>query len=134
MTVGIVLISHSPALATAAAEMAGELAGPSTSVMAAGGTDDGRFGTSIDKVAAAVSAADSGDGVVVLMDVGSAVLTARTLLAELEEDEADVAVRLADAPFVEGAIAAAVTASTGQALDAVVAAAEQANGMRKLPD
>lgn len=130
MTVGIVLVSHSAALAAAAAEMAGELAGPSTAVLPAGGMADGRFGTSIEKIATAVSAADSGDGVVVLMDVGSAVLTAKTLLAEAEPDGA--VIRLADAPLVEGAIASAVTASTGQDLDAVVTAAEQARGMRKL--
>jgi PTS hybrid protein len=130
MTVGIVLVSHSANLAAAAAELARELAGPSTAVLAAGGTDDGRFGTSIEKVEAAVSAADTGDGVAILMDVGSAVLTSKALLADLPGD--DVAVRLVDAPLVEGAIAAAVTASTGQNLDAVVAAAEQARGMRKL--
>lgn len=130
MTVGIVLVSHSADLAEAAAELARELAGPSTAVLAAGGTEDGRFGTSIDKIEAAVSGADSGDGVAILMDVGSAVLTSKALLAELDDDGPDV--RLVDAPLVEGAIAAAVTASTGQDLDAVVAAAEQARGMHKL--
>ncbi len=130
MTVGLVLVSHSAPLAEAAADMAGELAGPSVAVLAAGGTEDGRFGTSIDRIGAAVSAADSGDGVVVLMDVGSAVLTAKALLADLESD--GPAVRLAAAPLVEGAIAAAVAASTGQQLDAVLAAAEDARGMRKL--
>ncbi len=129
MTVGLVLVSHSANLATAAAELARELAGPSTSVVAAGGTEDGRFGTSIEKVAAAVLSADTGDGVAILMDVGSAVLTSKTLLEELDDD---VNVRLVDAPLVEGAIAAAVTASTGQDLDAVVTAAEEARGMRKL--
>jgi PTS hybrid protein len=64
------------------------------------------------------------------MDVGSAVLTSKALLADLDDDRPDV--RLVDAPLVEGAIAAAVTASTGQDLDAVVAAAEQARGMHKL--
>lgn len=130
MTVGIVLVSHSADLAEAAAELARELAGPSTAVLAAGGTEDGRFGTSIDKIEAAVSGADSGDGVAILMDVGSAVLTSKALLADLDDDDPDV--RLVDAPLVEGAIAAAVTASTGQDLDAVVAAAEQARGMHKL--
>ena len=130
MTVGIVLVSHSADLAEAAAELARELAGPSTAVLAAGGTEDGRFGTSIDKIEVAVSGADSGDGVAILMDVGSAVLTSKALLAELDDDDPDV--RLVDAPLVEGAIAAAVTASTGQDLDAVVAAAEQARGMHKL--
>ena len=130
MTVGIVLVSHSADLAEAAAELARELAGPSTAVLAAGGTEDGRFGTSIDKIEAAVSGADSGDGVAILMAVGSAVLTSKALLADLDDDGPDV--RLVDAPLVEGAIAAAVTASTGQDLDAVVAAAEQARGMHKL--
>lgn len=130
MTVGIVLVSHSANLAVAAAELARELAGPSTAVLAAGGTGDGRFGTSIEKVETAVSGADSGDGVAILMDVGSAVLTSKALLEDL--DNADLDVRLVDAPLVEGAIAAAVTASTGQDLDAVVAAAEQARGIRKL--
>jgi PTS hybrid protein len=130
VTVGIVLVSHSADLAEAAAELARELAGPSTAVLAAGGTEDGRFGTSIDKIEVAVSGADSGDGVAILMDVGSAVLTSKALLAELDDDDPDV--RLVDAPLVEGAIAAAVTASTGQDLDAVVAAAEQARGMHKL--
>jgi PTS hybrid protein len=130
VTVGIVLVSHSADLAEAAAELARELAGPSTAVLAAGGTEDGRFGTSIDKIEAAVSGADSGDGVAILMDVGSAVLTSKALLADLDDDGPDV--RLVDAPLVEGAIAAAVTASTGQDLDAVVAAAEQARGMHKL--
>jgi PTS hybrid protein len=130
VTVGIVLVSHSADLAEAAAELARELAGPSTAVLAAGGTEDGRFGTSIDKIEAAVSGADSGDGVAILMDVGSAVLTSKALLADLDDD--DPIVRLVDAPLVEGAIAAAVTASTGQDLNAVVAAAEQARGMHKL--
>jgi PTS hybrid protein len=130
VTVGIVLVSHSANLAEAAAELARELAGPSTAVLAAGGTEDGRFGTSIDKIEAAVSGADSGAGVAILMDVGSAVLTSKTLLADLDDDGPEV--RLVDAPLVEGAIAAAVTASTGQDLDAVVAAAEQARGMKKL--
>lgn len=130
MTVGIVLVSHSADLAEAAAQLARELAGPSTAVLAAGGTEDGRFGTSIDKIEVAVSGADSGDGVAILMDVGSAVLTSKALLAELDDN--DPIVRLVDAPLVEGAIAAAVTASTGQDLDAVVAAAEQARGMHKL--
>lgn len=130
MTVGIVLVSHSANLAEAAAELARELAGPATAVLAAGGTEDGRFGTSIDKIESAVAGTDSGDGVAILMDVGSAVLTSKALLAEL--DDGDPEVRLVDAPLVEGAIAAAVTSSTGQDLAAVVAAAEQARGMRKL--
>lgn len=138
MTVGIALVSHSPALAAAVAELTGELAGPEVTIRSAGGTDDGRFGTSIELIRAAVAEADSGDGVCVLMDMGSSVLTAKTLLAELAEDEDEhdgvprVRMRLADAPFVEGAVAAAVLAAAGQDLDTVVGSAEQGWAMRKL--
>ena len=74
--------------------------------------------------------ADRGDGVVVLVDIGSAVLSLRALYEDGELDEARVV--LADAPLVEGAVAAAVTASVGGDLAAVVAAAEEARGARKL--
>ncbi|RIQ17190.1 dihydroxyacetone kinase phosphoryl donor subunit DhaM [Jiangella rhizosphaerae] len=132
MTVGIVLVSHSPAVARSVAEMAAELAGPSVAIRPAGGTDDGRFGTSIALISAAINAADSGDGVCVIMDMGSSVLTAKTLLEDLADEDGGPAVRLADAPFTEGAVAAAVLASTGQDLEAVAVSAESAWSMRKL--
>ncbi|WP_420810498.1 PTS-dependent dihydroxyacetone kinase phosphotransferase subunit DhaM [Jiangella aurantiaca] len=112
--------------------MAAELAGPSVAIRPAGGTDDGRFGTSIELIAAAVNSADSGDGVCVIMDMGSSVLTAKTLLEDLADEDDAPAVRLADAPFTEGAVAAAVLASTGQDLEAVAVSAESAWSMRKL--
>ncbi|MGH8826377.1 MAG: dihydroxyacetone kinase phosphoryl donor subunit DhaM [Jiangellaceae bacterium] len=132
MAVGIVLVSHSPALAGATAEVATALAGPDVTIAGAGGTDDGRMGTSIDLIQRAIMAADGGDGVVVIMDMGSSVLTAKTLLGVLEDDDDAPQVELADAPFVEGAVAAAVIASTGQDLAAVKAAAESGWAMRKL--
>jgi phosphoenolpyruvate---glycerone phosphotransferase subunit DhaM len=133
--VGIVLVSHSSALAEGAAELAGQVAGGGVVVAAAGGTADGRLGTSADKVAAAVRRASTGAGVLVLPDLGSAVLTVKTLLTELEDDDdlgALGAVEVADAPFVEGAVAAAVTAAAGAPLAAVRAAAEEARHARKL--
>lgn len=134
--IGLVLVSHSPALATATAEVASALAGPEVVIAPAGGTDDGLLGTSIELIRAGVHHADSGDGVLVLMDMGSSVLTAKTLLMEFEDladdDAGAPAVRLADAPFVEGAVAAAVLASTGADLATVIDAAEQAWSMRKL--
>jgi dihydroxyacetone kinase DhaKLM complex PTS-EIIA-like component DhaM len=91
------------------------------------------MGTSIDLISTAVTEADDGDGVLILMDMGSSVLTAKTLLADLEDDDDDAPpVRLADAPFVEGAVAAAVLASTGADLEAVAHSAEQGWAMRKL--
>ncbi|MFJ4092837.1 dihydroxyacetone kinase phosphoryl donor subunit DhaM [Kitasatospora sp. NPDC089913] len=126
--VGIVLVSHSAALAGGLRELLGELAAPEVRVVVAGGTEDGGLGSSYELIARAVAAADSGAGAVVLPDLGSSVLTAVTVL----EDQPRPGVVLVDAPFVEGAVAAAVTASTGAALAEVVAAAEEARGYRKL--
>jgi phosphoenolpyruvate---glycerone phosphotransferase subunit DhaM len=128
--VGIVLVSHSAPLAEGAAELAGQVGGGTVTIAAAGGTDDGRLGTSIDKVQRALRLADAGVGVVILPDLGSSVLTVRTLLAEPEGLPGQVAV--ADAPFVEGAVAAAVTAAAGGDLKAVLEAAQEARHARKL--
>jgi dihydroxyacetone kinase phosphotransfer subunit len=128
--VGLVLVSHSEQLAAGLREMVVELAPGEVVVMAAGGTDDGRFGTSYQRIAAAIAGADRGDGVVILADLGSAVLTVKALLAE--GDELPDTARLVDAPFVEGAVAAAVTAATGADLDAVAAAAAEAYTYRKV--
>lgn len=131
--VGLVLVSHSGDLARAVATMAAELAGPDVRIAPAGGTEDGDMGTSIDLIRSAVAeaAGPDDDAVAVLMDMGSSVLTAKTLLVELEDDDGPE-VRLADGPFVEGTVAAAVIASTGQDIDAVVAAAQDGWSMRKL--
>ncbi|KJY37132.1 dihydroxyacetone kinase phosphoryl donor subunit DhaM [Streptomyces sp. NRRL S-495] len=126
--VGIVLVSHSAALAGGLRELLGELASAEVRVVVAAGTEDGGLGSSYELIARAVAAADSGAGAVVLPDLGSSVLTALTVL----EDQPRPGVVLVDAPFVEGAVAAAVTASTGAALAEVVAAAEEARGFRKL--
>ena len=126
--VGIVLVSHSVRLAEGAADLAAQVGGGTVAVVAAGGTDDGGLGTSAAKVERALRLAESGAGVVVLPDLGSAVLTVRALL----EDLPDVTVTLADAPFVEGAVAATVTAAGGADLTAVAKAAEEAWHARKL--
>jgi phosphoenolpyruvate---glycerone phosphotransferase subunit DhaM len=120
--VGLVLVSHSEQLAAGLREMVVTLAPGEVAVEAAGGTDDGRFGTSYQRIEAAISKADRGSGVVVLADMGSAVLTVRTVL----DDHPRADVLLVDAPLVEGAVAAAVLASTGAGLDDVSAAAAEA--------
>lgn len=120
MTVGLAIVSHSARLAEGVVELAAQMA-PSVAIAAAGGTDDGSLGTSFDRVQAAIEEADSGDGVVVLCDLGSAVLTAQTALDFAEAPER---IRIADAPLVEGAVAAAVAAEGGAGLEQVVAAAE----------
>lgn len=124
--VGLVFVSHSAKIAEGLVELAAQMAG-STTLVAAGGTDEGGIGTSFDLVSAAVAEADSGEGVVVLCDLGSAILTAETALDFLD-DELRARVRIVDAPLVEGGVAAAVAAESGASLDDVVAAARTASG------
>src|ERR1700760_1010854 len=121
-TVGIVLVSHSSALAEGAADLASQVAGgpDGVAVIPAGGTDDGGLGTSEAKVAHAVKRADHGAGVLIIPDLGSAVLTVRALLADPEDLPGRV--ELADAPFVEGVVAGTVTAAGGVDIEAVRAA------------
>ena len=128
-TVGIVLVSHSAELAAGAAYLAAQVSGGAVTIIAAGGTDDGDLGTSAAKVRDGLRRADHGAGVVVLPDLGSAVLTVK---AVLEDQASKGAVLLADAPFVEGAVAATVTAAAGADVKAVAAAAEEARHVRKL--
>jgi phosphoenolpyruvate---glycerone phosphotransferase subunit DhaM len=127
--VGIVVVSHSSELAEGLATLAGQMAGPEVRIEPAGGLPDGGLGTDEDRVRAAIRAADQGAGVVVLGDLGSAILTVRHVL---ERHNGNGSVRLVDAPIVEGAVAAAVTASANMPLDDVVRSAEDARGAGKL--
>jgi len=126
--VGIVLVSHSSRLADGLAELVTQIGSSEVPVIVAGGTVDGRLGTSVDLVSAAIGSADRGDGVVVIPDLGSAVLTVKSVLEGVDT----ASVVLVDAPFVEGAVAAVVTAASGGGLDAVVRAAEEARHVAKL--
>lgn len=129
--VGIVLVSHSGPVAESVAELARGLAagGATAPVAAAGGLPDGGLGTSAELIARAAESVDRGAGIAVLVDLGSAVLTVKAMLAE--GDELPEGARLVDAPFVEGAVAAVVTASAGGDLAAVEAAASEAYRYRK---
>lgn len=119
--VGLVIVSHSVALADGVVELASQMA-KDVPLRAAGGTDDGRIGTSFDKVSDAVTELrTAGHDVAILTDLGSATMTVEAVLDLLDEDEA-AHVRLIDGPLVEGTVAAAVTAQVGGDLDAVVVA------------
>jgi phosphoenolpyruvate---glycerone phosphotransferase subunit DhaM len=122
-------VSHSFELANGLARLAAQVAGDGVKVEPAGGGPDGSLGTTDSSVREAIARADSGQGVVILGDLGSSILTVKHLL---EEGHTNGHVRLADAPFVEGAIAAAVMSSAGMELDEVARAAEEARGARKL--
>jgi phosphoenolpyruvate---glycerone phosphotransferase subunit DhaM len=121
--VGLVVVSPSRPLADAAVVLArGMLPGRELAVEIAAGDVDGGLGTDATAIAAAIAAADSGDGVVVLMDLGSAVLSAETALELLDDDLRDRVV-LSPAPLVEGLVGAAVIATTGAPRDRVAAEA-----------
>jgi phosphoenolpyruvate---glycerone phosphotransferase subunit DhaM len=126
--VGIVVVSHSASLARGVAELAGQMAGPDLAIEIAGGGPEGSLGSDEGLVRDAIRRADSGDGVIVLGDLGSAILTVRHVLEQQENGH----VRLVDAPLVEGAVAAAVVASMGSGLADVAGAAEEARGASKL--
>jgi dihydroxyacetone kinase phosphotransfer subunit len=129
--VGIVIVSHSGKVAQGAKEIAMQMADEKLKMVAAGGLGDGSIGTDAAAVYNAVMEADSGEGVLVTADLGSAVLSAETALSMLGE-KLKSRVAIADAPVVEGTIAAAVTASAGAPLTDVKAAAEEARDARKL--
>jgi len=140
VTVSIVVVSHSEKIADGAVELAAQMA-PDVMILPAGGTDDGRIGTSLEKVLAALEQAGgqgggqedgqaggagvAANGTVVITDLGSAVMTAESALEFLENP---AGVLLADAPLVEGLVAAAVAAQGGADVQAVRKAAEAAGG------
>ena len=129
--VGLVIVSHSVKLAEGVVEIAAQMAGRELKLVAAGGLQNGGIGTDAMRIGNAVLEADSGDGVVILADLGSAVLSTQTAMDFLE-DVLSARVRIADAPIVEGAVSAAIQAAIGSPLGEVVDAAEQARAMCKL--
>lgn len=121
--VGVVVVSHSRALGDAAVTLARQmLPGTEVAVEVAAGTEDGGLGTDAVAISAAITAADSGDGVVVLMDLGSAVMSAETALEFLDDEVRDRVV-LSPGPLVEGLVGAVVVASGGADRDRVAAEA-----------
>lgn len=132
--VGIVIVSHSGLAADGIRELAAQMAGPDLSLIACGGLEDGSIGTDAIRIRDAIVRADSGDGVCVMVDLGSGIMSAETAmeLLEMDEDHEGIRVQIADAPVLEGAVSAAVSASAGDSLEEVIAAAEEARGMHKL--
>ena len=137
MKASLVLISHSGTLVEGLREMVGQVAGVEVRVEIAGGTEDGRLGTSTTKIASALRnallpAPDGEPDVLILLDLGSAALSLEIALEELTEHDR-ARVRISEAPLVEGAILAAVQASVGASIDEVAAAAASASTMAKMP-
>ena len=131
---GLVLVSHSSQIAEGLRDMVGQVAGPDVPVATAGGTEDGRLGTSAPMIAAAIrSTFEAGaDAALIFLDLGSAALSLELALEELDDADRE-RVRISDAPLVEGAVLAAVQASIGASLDEVAQAAAGAATMHKMP-
>jgi len=131
--VGLILVSHSDTLVDGLRDMVAQVAGSEVAVATAGGTEDGRLGTSAPRIGEAIrDVLDRADDAVVLLDLGSAALSLELALEDLSDVDRQ-RVRISEAPLVEGAILAAVQASVGASVDDVVAAAESATTMAKLP-
>lgn len=130
--VGLVLVSHSARLAEGLRELVADMQ-PDLQVRAAGGTPDGMLGTSPDKIRQAIVEVDGPDGVLVLLDLGSAAMSAEIALDWLS-DEQRGRVTISDAPFVEGAVLVAANAALGLPLAALAASAQEARHFPKNVD
>lgn len=111
--VGLVIVSHSQKLAESVVELAALMA-PDAPMAAAGGMEDGGFGTSFEKIQRAIEQVYSEDGVLVLMDMGSAVMTTEMVIECFEGK-----VEMADCPLVEGAVVAAIDAVGGMSFEEI---------------
>lgn len=127
--VGILIVSHSKKAAEGVYELAVQMAGEDHRVLAVGGMEDGSIGTDAIRIKEGIEKADDGDGVLLLADLGSGILSSQTAIDLLEED---IKVEIADAPILEGAVSAAVQAAVGGTLEEVREAAELAKQISKL--
>lgn len=128
--VGLVLVSHSYKIAEGLKDLTNEIAPDHKGIIAAGGMEDKSIGTDAIRISEAIREANDGDGVVVMADLGSGVMSSETAIELLDGEGIDV--RLADAPIVEGTIAAAVSAMCGSSIEAVLKAAEDCRGVKKI--
>ena len=125
--VGLVIVSHSATLAEGAAELARQMGGSDVAIETAGGLEDGEIGTDAERVMAAIERVRSDDGVLVLMDLGSALMSAEIAVEMLGRGRPGA---LSGAPLIEGAVAAAARARTGAGLDEVATEARGALAMK----
>ncbi|MFZ5969661.1 MAG: dihydroxyacetone kinase phosphoryl donor subunit DhaM [Bacillota bacterium] len=129
--VGIVIVSHSSKVAEGVRDLCQQMAQDPINIIAAGGLEDGGLGTDMQKILNALQEADDGDGVVILGDLGSAIMSSE-LAIDFVDEEKKHHILIADAPLIEGAIAAAVQSSIGGSLEEVKQAAEECRHARKL--
>ena len=127
--VSLLIVSHSAQLAAGVREFASQVAGDTVQILDAGGTDDGSLGTSINRIQQGLQQIASPDGTLVLVDLGSAVLSVEMAIEALGDVNR---IYISDAPLVEGAYLAALEASAEATLEETAAAALQARAMVKV--
>lgn len=125
--VGIVIVSHSEKLALGVIELA-KLMADNVPIASAGGLEDGSFGTSFEKISSAIKTVYSVDGVIILMDMGSAVMTTEMVLESLPNKN----IKMVDCPLVEGAVLAAVNSSSGLNMDEIIESLSLKDAFKKL--
>lgn len=125
--VGFVVVSHSKRLAEGVLDLTKMMA-PDAKIAAAGGMEDGSFGTSFEKIQNAIEEVYSEDGVIVLVDMGSAVMTTEMVIETMEGKK----IRMADCPVAEGAVTGTVDARIGMGMDEILRDLEQVGTRKKL--
>ncbi|MBQ9828181.1 MAG: PTS-dependent dihydroxyacetone kinase phosphotransferase subunit DhaM [Lachnospiraceae bacterium] len=124
--VGFVIVSHCRKLAEGVVELTKMMA-EDVPILAAGGLEDGDFGTSFEKIYSAVEEVYSDDGVIMLMDMGSAVMTAEMVIESMEGRK----VVMADCPLVEGAVTGTCDADSGMSLEEILEDLQDVKGQSK---
>jgi PTS hybrid protein len=124
--VGLVIVSHSDLLAKSVVELT-KIMASNAQIASAGGLEDGSFGTSFEKIKAAIESVYTDDGVLVLMDMGSAVMTTEMVIEMLEDKK----VEMVDCPLVEGAVVASIDAAAGMDFEAIKEDLAKVGGTRK---
>lgn len=128
--IGLVIVSHSDKIAKGIVELCYEMAGKDVKIIAAGGTSDGRIGTDAIQIKEAIEKAYDGDGVVILTDIGSSIMSSELAIEMVEEDLKDK-IYILDTPIVEGSIAVAVQASISNDIKEIKNTAEEARTIQK---
>ena len=129
--IGLVIVSHSSKISEGVVDLCYEMAGEDLKIISAGGTSDGRIGTDPMLIKESIEKTYDGDGVVILADIGSSIMSSELAIEMLEEGIKEK-VHILDAPIVEGSIAVSVQASISNDMEEIKKAAEEARNTRKI--
>ncbi|MGO1580839.1 MAG: dihydroxyacetone kinase phosphoryl donor subunit DhaM [Peptoniphilaceae bacterium] len=129
--VSLVIVSHSKKIAEGIDELASQMLGEDKVITPVGGMEDGSIGTDVIRIKEAIINSNKGDGVVLMVDLGSGIMSGQMAMEMVQEEE-NIEVAIADAPIVEGSISAAIKAAAGGSVEEVVKAAESMRNEKKL--